>query len=154
VLETASVALDEAAQVPFRLARARAQMEGLDLRSALAPGVPPVSADMQLLQRVILNLIFFAMAWADASQPVRLASEAGESGPVLSVEWAGDPVPAHHLQHVFDPDTQARLWKELGRRSVGIGLAFCKVAVEAMRGRMWLESARSGNALKIALPPA
>lgn len=154
VLDTTSVNLEEAAQVPFRLAQARAAMEGLEVRSALAPEVPLVAADMQLLQRVMLNLLFFAMAWADPSQPVRLTSEAGEGGPVLSVEWTGDPVPADHLQRIFDPDTQARLWKELGRRSVGIGLAFCKVAVDAMRGRIWLESSESGSAVKVSLPRA
>ncbi len=152
VLETTTVRLEQAAQVPFRLAQARAEMEGLELRSALAPDVSPVSADVQLLQRVVLNLLFFAMASADRSAPVRLVSEAGDGGPVLSVAWTGDPIPAEHVERIFDPDTQARLWKELGRRSVGIGLAFCKLAVETMRGRIWLESSESGNAVKVALP--
>ncbi len=154
VLETTSVRLDEAAEVPFRLAQARAKMEGVELRSALAPEVPPASADLQLLQRVVLNLLFFAMAWADRSAPMRIASEPGDDGPVLAVEWSGEPVPAEYLERIFDPDTQARLWKELGRRSVGIGLAFCKVAVETMRGRIWLESSASANAVKVSLPRA
>jgi K+-sensing histidine kinase KdpD len=154
VLEATPVALHEAAQVPLKLAGAKAELEGIELEADLGSESPRVTADLQLLRRVILNLLFFGMAWGDTSSPVVLSGDADEDSGILSVSWRGDPIPEEHRQDVFDPETQAHLWTDLGRRSVGIGLAFCKVAVEAMGGRIWVETSDSQNSVRLALPLA
>jgi K+-sensing histidine kinase KdpD len=154
VLEPTPVELHKAAQIPLKLAGAKAEIEGIEIRSDVAPDSPRVTADPQLLRRIILNLLFFGVSWGDTAGPVVLASDADESHGILSLCWQGEPVPEEHRESIFDPETQARLWKDLGRRSVGIGLAFCKVAVEAMEGRIWVETSESQNSLHVALPLA
>jgi K+-sensing histidine kinase KdpD len=148
------VELHEAAQIPLKLAGAKAEIEGIEIRSEVAADSPRVTADPQLLRRIILNLLFFGVSWGDTAAPVVLAADADESHGILSLRWQGETVPEEHRESIFDPETQARLWKDLGRRSVGIGLAFCKVAVEAMEGSIWVESSESQNSLHVALPVA
>lgn len=144
--------LDKIAEVPFRLAREMAASQAIaEPVCRLSNHLPPVVADGQLLQRVILNLLLFGMAWGEAAAPVALAvGRKGDTG-ILSVEWSGDQIPEEHREDVFDPDTQARLWKDLGRRSVGIGLAFCRLAVARMGGRIWFDASESRNSLKVSL---
>ena len=153
-LEAQPVTLHEAAEIPVKLASAKAQMEGLELKRDLGPEVPSVMADPQLLQRVILNLLFFGMAWGQDSGQVVLASSIEEGVPVLCLEWEGDPIPEEDREDIFDPATQARLWKDLGHRSVGIGLAFCKVAVQRMGGRIWVDASEGRNSVRLSLPVA
>jgi len=146
------VRLDTAVAVPFRLAREMAACHGI-AEPIYRPeaGLPPVIADSELLQRVVLNLMLFGMAWGEASAPVILTAGRKDGTGLLSVEWSGDQVPEKHREDIFDPDTQAKLWKSMGRRSVGTGLAFCSLAVRHMGGRIWLGSPTSGNSLKVAL---
>jgi signal transduction histidine kinase len=152
VLELKPVPLDAAIDLPFRLAGAIARSQGVEaLSRACASEVLVVLADAALLQRVILNLLSFALAWTEPPQGVCLATGREDGVAVLSVQWSGLAIPEEHQEAIFDPDTQARLWKDLGRRSVGIGLAFCKLAVERMGGRIALDTATS---LKVALPLA
>ncbi len=154
VLEERPTSLREAAEIPVKLASAKADMEGIQVRCDLGAGVPPVIADPQLLQRVMLNLLFFGMAWGQASGRVVLASSVEEGAPILRLEWEGEPIPPEHGDDLFDPGTQARLWRDLGHRSVGIGLAFCRLAVRRMGGRIWAEASEGGNSIRLSLPVA
>ena len=67
----------------------------------------------------------------------------------LSIEQAGEEVlfaisdtglgiPPEHRQRIFDRFT--RLESAEGIKGTGLGLAFCKLAVEAHGGRIWVES--------------
>ncbi len=154
VLDAEPVSLHTVIQVPVRLATARCTLEGRELICTIPPDLPEVHADAFLLRRVILNLLFFAMAWEDSSGPIRLAVDLQTAPPTVSVEWHGDPVPQEYRESIFDPATQAALWKDLGRRSVGIGLAFAKAATEAMGGRIWVDAIETSNAIKMCLPTA
>jgi K+-sensing histidine kinase KdpD len=154
VLEAQPVALHEAAEIPVKLASAGAQTEGIQVKCDPSHEIPPVMADPQLLQRVILNLLFFGLVWGRASGQVILACGMEEGVPVVRLEWEGDPIPVEHRDDIFDPATQARLWKDLGHRSVGIGLAFCKLAVQRMGGRIWVDASEGRNSVRLSLPVA
>ncbi len=164
VIETEPVELARAAEVPVGLAGAKGDLEGIAVTAELDPSLPPVLADRLLLQRVMLNALFFAMAWADAAEPVLVTGrvetqdasldETRAEAVTVSVEWSGDPIPDERLEHIFDPEAQAKMWRDLGRRSVGVGLAFCKLAVEMLQGRTWFDQCNGRLALRFSLPAA
>jgi len=154
LLDVAPVGLDEAAELPVRLAGQIAVSRGLATPvHRPRSGLPPVMANLELLQRVILNLLLFAMAWAEPSAPLILASRLGrdEGTQVLSVHWSGEQIPREERERIFDPETQARLWKDLGHRSAGIGLTFCQLAVARMGGRIRLEASDAASSLEVSL---
>jgi two-component system sensor histidine kinase/response regulator len=60
-------------------------------------------------------------------------------------------VPAELRERIFDPFVQA----EAGQRAVGgrgLGLTFCRLAVEAHGGRIWVEDGSPGARFCIELP--
>lgn len=67
--------------------------------------------------------------------------DAGQQGyVVLSVEDEGIGIPETYHQCIFDKYHTIRTSEVAFRDGVGLGLAFCKLAVEAHAGRIWVES--------------
>lgn len=75
---------------------------------------------------------------------VDLAPENGGLG--LSVQDNGDGLAKEYHQKIFDKFEQVKLKSEKGRvGSTGLGLTFCKMAIEAHGGRIWVESEGEGR---------
>jgi len=64
----------------------------------------------------------------------------------------GDGVPSEYRTRNFEKYVQLGTLVH-GRSSRGLGLAFCKLAVEAMGGRIWVEGNRPrGSCFCVRLP--
>lgn len=98
-----------------------------------------VYADPELLARALQNLLSNALAHTPEGGRVRIMSQDQDDGVVIEVADNGAGI-AKHLQHrIFRKFTQA--YNHNGpRTSTGLGLTFCKLAVEAHGGTIWLES--------------
>ena len=102
-----------------------------------APGkVPAVQADPELLDRVLRNLLGNAIKFTPAGGHVSLHVDHNDGVVQFCVGDNGHGLPA---------SVQARLFEKFVRGSGpqgghGLGLAFCKLAVEAMGGRIWADN--------------
>lgn len=98
-----------------------------------------VYADPELLARALQNLLSNALAHTPEGGWVRIMAQDQDDGVVVEVADNGAGI-AKHLQHrIFRKFTQA--YDHNGpRTSTGLGLTFCKLAVEAHGGTIWLES--------------
>ncbi|MGA2403340.1 MAG: PocR ligand-binding domain-containing protein [Syntrophobacteraceae bacterium] len=68
-------------------------------------------------------------------------SGAGQQGWVIvSVEDEGIGIPEAYHECIFDKYFTLKTSEVASREGVGLGLAFCKLAVEAHGGRIWVES--------------
>jgi signal transduction histidine kinase len=120
----------------------------LSLTVVAAPRLPHVLADGDLLDRVLRNLLGNAIKFTPPGGAIGLAM-APEDGLVrFSVRDTGPGIP---------PAVQARLFEKFVRgsgpqRGHGLGLAFCKLAVETMGGRIWADGAGPGATLCFTLP--
>lgn len=120
---------------------AQAAAGNLRVKNDLPPDLPPVWVDAGLIGRVLQNLIGNAIKFTPPGGAIRVLAQPVERDgrPVLQVAVSdtGAGIP---------PEIQARLFQkfvtggQLGRGS-GLGLAFCKLAVEAHGERIWVESA-------------
>ena len=64
----------------------------------------------------------------------------------IRVEDTGDGLAPEYHQKIFDKFEQVRLKKEGVKVGAGgLGLAFCRLAVEAHGGRIWVESKGEGK---------
>ncbi|HQE98582.1 MAG TPA: ATP-binding protein, partial [Anaerolineae bacterium] len=71
---------------------------------------------------------------------------------VISVEDTGSGIPPEFLGRIFEKFTQAEK-DARAHRGTGLGLTFCKMAVEAHGGRIWVESELGkGSTFSFALP--
>ncbi len=126
------------------------------LLSAQLPPLPLVAVDEEKISRVFMNLIDNALKFAQAGSSVTVLAEVLELEARTCVRCAvhdtGAGIPAEYLERIFDRFVQVPN-QEGHRRGTGLGLAFCKLAIEAHGERIWAESAvGTGSTFYLTLP--
>jgi two-component system, sensor histidine kinase and response regulator len=111
-----------------------------------------VHADRDLLHRVLANLIDNAIRHAPAGSAIRVFARTVARGVELRVSDAGPGIPEPLRERVFERFVTGG--DGATRTNRGLGLAFCKAAVEAHGGRIWVEDAAPGAVFCIRLDDA
>lgn len=113
-----------------------------------------VRGDADLLRRVLVNLVENAIRHAPATTVVRITGVASDQGLEISVADSGPGVPAEERERVFEPFVQVEggPLRPSTRSGRGLGLAFCKKAVEAHGGSIRVEDASPGAVFKVNIP--
>ena len=110
-------------------------------------------ADADLLRRVLTNLVENAVRHAPAHSTIAVTAAEEEGGVIeLRVTDSGPGVPVSMREHVFDAFVQLEGDQLRAQGGRGLGLAFCKLAVLAHGGRIWVEDAGPGAAFCLRLP--
>lgn len=105
------------------------------------PGEPVVAlADPDVIRRVIANLVGNAVKFTPRGGQARVHVVSASSGPEVRVEDTGPGIPAEFHARIFEKFGQAGGNGGAPVRSSGLGLTFCKLAVEAHGGRIDVES--------------
>lgn len=113
------------------------------------PGdIPSALVDHGLMKRVIANLLNNAIRHTPGGGTIEVAiSFLPEKGDLfLSVRDNGNGLAPEHHRKIFDKFEQAKLKRAgvtVGRS--GLGLTFCKMAVEGHGGKIWVESEGEGK---------
>jgi signal transduction histidine kinase len=112
-----------------------------------ADDLPTVSADEDLLRRILVNLVANAMKFTRGEGTVTVcAKRSDDASPtengavVLSVSDAGEGIPPEDRERIFEKFGQVESRRAGRKMSTGLGLTFCKLAVEAHGGHIWVES--------------
>jgi two-component system sensor histidine kinase/response regulator len=105
--------------------------------------------DRDLIHRVLANLIDNAIRHAPSGSVIRVSSRVVAGGVELKVSDAGPGVPEALRERVFERFMTTG--DRATRTNRGLGLAFCKAAVEAHGGRIWVEDAAPGAAFCVWL---
>ena len=116
--------------------------------------VPPGAMDPVLLRRVLDNLISNAIAHSPGNGRIDVVVRLRAEGVELSVEDEGPGVPGEHRERIFDKYAQLEARRMGVSSNRGLGLTFCRLAIEAHGGTIWVEDAPRGGARFIALLPA
>ncbi|MET0794022.1 MAG: hybrid sensor histidine kinase/response regulator [Polyangiaceae bacterium] len=131
--------------------RARAR----DIRLQQLIEANTLRADRDLLRRVLENLLENALRHAPSNSVVEVSARSQAGATELRVADAGQGVPLEMREAVFDRfiqvDNQEPAVSRSGR---GLGLAFCRLAVEAHGGRIWVEDAEPGAVFSLSIPHA
>ncbi len=117
--------------------------------------IETLTCDSQLIRRVLQNLIGNAIKFTDKEKGIISVSiESAEQDMIrISVVDNGYGIPVEYHDKVFDKFWQAKAHKQGQMYSTGLGLTFCKLAVEAHGGRIELESEVSkGSSFWFELP--
>jgi signal transduction histidine kinase len=122
----------------------------IELRSRAPDRECWVRADEGRLLQVIGNLVGNALKFTSEGGHVTLSAVPEESEVVFRVSDDGPGIPPEHQAHLFDSFWQARTGD---RRGVGLGLSITKDIVNALEGRLWVESTVGvGSTFAFALP--
>ena len=121
----------------------------------VADDAPVFHADKGLIKRVFSNLIQNALTHSPRSVTIDLRArhDAATDGVIFTVADNGPGIPKEYHEIIFRKFEQAKTPSAPRVRSSGLGLAFCKLAVEAHGGRIWVQSAEGqGSQFHFTLP--
>lgn len=116
---------------------------------------PRIEGDRYLLRRVFSNLIGNALRHAGTEITIDLvvAEDPDTGGARFTVRDNGHGIPEAYHEIIFQKF--GSLQRRGTRPTSGLGLTFCKLAVEAHGGRIWVESGGEvgGTAFHFVIPP-
>jgi signal transduction histidine kinase len=155
----------EVGKMPLELAPA--DMGGLVVEAVAAAGASPrvrirveppadklrVVCDAGVIRRVLTNLVGNAVKFTPSSGQIAVSARGNGSEVKVEVVDTGPGIPPEYHQKVFEKYGQVEAARHGAKHSTGLGLTFCKLAVEAHGGQVGLESAvGTGSTFWIALP--
>lgn len=119
-----------------------AELNGNKLEKQISSDVPRVFADREILKRIIVNLVMNAFRYSSPNSKIEIKAGADKAGKnvVISVSDNGYGIPKEHRERIFDKFVQLEDKKDKAMTGKGLGLTFCKMAVEAHGGKIWVES--------------
>jgi signal transduction histidine kinase len=97
------------------------------------------TCDQGLVRRVLENLISNGIKHTPAGAPLRIAVAAANGHVRVAVHDQGSGVPAAARERIFEKFGSVAVRQDRSYHSVGLGLAFCKLAVEAHGGTIRVE---------------
>ncbi|HJU75929.1 MAG TPA: ATP-binding protein [Gemmatimonadaceae bacterium] len=120
----------------------------------VADEAPVFRGDPKLLKRVLGNLLENALTHGGRGVRTILSARRDAGGIRFIVTDNGPGVPREEREHIFKSFTSVRRSASARSRGTGLGLAFCRLAVAAHGGRIWVEDGAEmkGSAFHIVLP--
>jgi signal transduction histidine kinase len=100
--------------------------------------LPDVPVDRDMIRRVVINLLENAIKFSPSNKKVIVQVRQRPGMVLFCFEDQGPGIPEEQLEAVFIKFT--RLKTTHTTHGFGLGLAFCKLAVEAHGGQIWVES--------------
>jgi len=123
--------------------------ENIDVVVVVDPGVEEVSLDVLKMRRVLDNLVGNAVEAMPKGGELRISGSRGEKGLVVEVSDTGEGIRGEALGDLFKPFHSTK------PGGLGLGLAYCKRAVEAHGGWIAVESEVGvGTTFMVVLPGA
>jgi signal transduction histidine kinase len=118
---------------------------------SLPEDIPLIRMDEDMIRRVLINLMDNATKFTPMKGEVRLQVEVLGQFVRFCVEDTGPGIPSDAAEAIFEKFR--RLNADRGPKGLGLGLAFCRLAVQAHGGRIWVESEEgNGSRFYFTLP--
>jgi two-component system sensor histidine kinase ResE len=133
--------------------QALAQRAGVSLRLAQLDALPPLRADSDRVEQVLRNLIDNAIKNTPVEGVVTIRGREERDSVVLQVCDTGVGIPPDQIPLVFDEFTQVNPARDRGRQGSGLGLTISRRIVQALGGRIEVESKENvGSVFSVFLP--
>ena len=131
----------------------RLQQERAATNIEVTADVPTFLADKALLKRVFGNLIQNSLVHSSSAIVLRVLARTDPRGVLFTVADNGPGIPPQYHEVIFHKFERVKTPNVPRVRSSGLGLAFCRLVVEAHGGRIWVQSTEgAGSAFHILLP--
>jgi signal transduction histidine kinase len=100
--------------------------------------LPNVLADQDMIRRVVTNLLENASKYSAQGSKIEIGARKEGDQILVWVKDNGPGIPASEHERIFNKFT--RLKTENAPKGLGLGLAYCQLALQAHGGKIWVES--------------
>lgn len=117
--------------------------------------LPLVWVDVDMIYRVLINLLENAIKFTPVTGRIDIGAQTAPDGMYVNfwVRDNGPGIPPSERERIFEKFTRLRGRNRPG--GLGVGLAFCRLAVTGHGGRIWIESeVEKGTTFWLSLPVA
>jgi signal transduction histidine kinase len=127
------------------------QSKNLEVIASIAPDLPPVMVDVDMVRRVLINLLENATKYTPTGGKIQVGARQENGAILFWVNDNGPGIPPGERDRIFDKFT--RLHAKDGPRGLGLGLAYCRLAVVGHGGKIWVDPEPGiGSSFKFTLP--
>ena len=145
--------VDAAELVGAVVERFAAAYPGRDLRAVVPPGPVAARGDRPRIEQVLGHLLSNALRYAPAAGPIEAGLTVQDGEVVFHVRDAGPGIPEDEQQRIFERFHRGGSYLTRQPGGAGLGLYLSKRLVEAMGGRIWVDSRLGrGATFSFALP--
>jgi signal transduction histidine kinase len=124
------------------------QQHGLASNVFMPANLPPIEIDIDIIDRVIVNLLDNSIKFTPVGGQISVAAELHDDHVAVSINDTGSGILPEERAHVFDRFARGSSNSGQRPRGFGLGLTFCRLAVEAHHGRIWMEDGEGGVGCK------
>jgi signal transduction histidine kinase len=141
--------LNRVLQETISLIEHQLQKAGIEIRTDLEPGLPPVHGNTGKLQQVFLNLFLNARDAMAAGGTLEIRTWSETAGVRVEVADTGHGIAPEHLHRVYDPFFTTKA----ARKGTGLGLSVTYGIIQEHGGSIEVANRRAGGArFRIELP--
>jgi PAS domain S-box-containing protein len=124
-------------------------------RTEVEPGATCAWADAGRCVQVLSNLLSNAHKYGDPGTPIEVRAEPFEGMVKISVTNEGPGIAPDEIPELFSRFSRTRSARSGTAPGLGLGLYICRGLVEALGGKLWVESVPGGKThFQFTLPPA
>jgi PAS domain S-box-containing protein len=136
-LQREPITLAELVEQSFRFQSQLAAQRELLLLNDVPYDLPTIYADRTLISRVLQNLIDNAIKYAPQGSNITIQAcvDSPREQVLITIHDDGPGIPAEMRSQLFQKFTS----EKSARGGTGLGLAYCRLAIEAHKGEIWVE---------------
>ncbi len=120
-----------------------ARPHNVTIRVEIPEDLPPLLMDVEKIERVLSNLLDNALKYSPPNSTITVRAERVRRAVAVSVIDQGPGIPEEQRERIFERFAQVE-GSQAARRGFGLGLTFCRLAVEAHGGQIWVEKGPNG----------
>jgi PAS domain S-box-containing protein len=110
-----------------------------------------IEADENMIKRVLINILENAIKFSAVDESIEIGSQLEGENLLIWVKDSGPGIPDEARDRIFNKFS--RMHAQQFPKGIGLGLAFCKLAVNAHGGKIWVDSELGiGSQFNILLP--
>ena len=123
------------------------QSHGIASQVFMPAHLPRILIDIDKIDRVLINLLDNAIKFTPNGGLINVRAELRGSEIAVSINDTGSGIPPEQRDQIFERFARGNQGSSLVR-GFGLGLTFCRLAVEAHDGKIWIEDGDGGLGCK------
>ena len=147
VTEQARVNMNDLVQEVFEIEQPNFEQRQIQFANNLPANLPHVYVEEDMIRRVLVNLVNNALKYSNQAEIITIDGQIQPENDrlLISVSDQGTGIPLQFRESIFEKFERIAT-KDSNAKGLGLGLAFCRLAVEAHNGRIWVDDSPSGGA--------